>query len=150
MADILLAWSIALASGDFTVSQGGLSCSQSGADDLRTAVLVSLFTDRRVPADYKFASSDTDPRGWWADTYTGDLIGSRLWTLNRAKSTDNSVLQLAKTYCIEALQWLLDDDIAASVTVQTSWINASALGLLVTIVKPSGQTFGFAYTWAGF
>lgn len=151
MTDILLQWNPALAQGDWNTAQGGIAVSQTGSDDLKTAVLVSLFTDRRAGPDYKPPDSDTDPRGWWADTYTGTPIGSLLWTLRRAKKAANvDVLAQARTFCVQALQWLLDDGIAAAVDVTTFWFVPGAMGITVSITKPSGEAFGYAWTWQGF
>lgn len=153
--DILIDWSPALFSGDWTIANGSVAVSQTGSDDLKTAVLVSLFTDGVAPVDYVGPNGDTDPRGWWADTYEQSTIGSKLWLLSRAKKTDQTtILAQAKTYCLEALQWLLDDGIAAAVNVTTFWFRPGtgtlALGITVSIVKPSGQTNGYSWTWQGF
>lgn len=149
--DILLEWNPALAAGDWTIANGGIASSQTGSDDLKSAVLVSLFTDRVAPVGYVGPNGDTDPRGWWGDTYEASPIGSRLWMLARAKKTNSTtILQQARTYCLEALQWLLDDGIAASVSVNTFWFTSTALGITVSIKKPAGQAFGYAWTWKGF
>ncbi len=151
MADILVTWNPALAAGDWSIAAGGIAASQTGADDLRTAVLVSLFTDRVAPAGYVGPNGDTDPRGWWGDSYEASPIGSRLWMLSRAKKTDNTtILAQAKGYCLEALQWLIEDGIAASIVVNTFWFTPRALGITVSIAKPSGQTNGYSWTWNGF
>jgi len=149
--DILIEWNPALFSGDWAIANGGLAVSQTGSDDLKSAVLVSLFTDRVAPAGYVGPGGDTDPRGWWGDTYEASPIGSRLWMLARAKKSDQTtLLSLAKTYCTEALQWLLDDGIAASIAVNTFWFKPDAMGITISIAKPSGQTNGFSWVWKGF
>ena len=149
--DIVVEWSSALASGDWSIASGGIASSQTGSDDLKTAVLVSLFTDRVAPAGWTPPANDPDPRGWWGDTYEDNPIGSRLWMLGRAKKTDaTALLQQAKGYCSEALQWLFDDGIATSVAVNTFWVTPTALGITVSITKPSGQSFAYAWSWQGF
>ena len=151
MTDILVTWNPMLASGDWSIASGGIAASQSGADDLRTAVLVSLFTDRLAPAGYVGPNGDTDPRGWWGDTYETSPIGSRLWMLSRAKKTDSAtILAQAKDYCNEALQWLLDDGVVAAVAINTFWLTPTALGITVSITKPGGQSFAYAWSWQGF
>ena len=55
---------------------------------LRSAVLISLFTDRRAePGD---VPEGEDPRGWWADVLgeEGDRIGSRLWLIDRFEADE--------------------------------------------------------------
>jgi len=102
---------------------------------LRTAVMLSLFIDRRANADDVILDGTTNRRGWWADTN-----GSRLWLLSREKET-GSTLQRARDYALEALQWLIDDGIASSVDVQAEWAKQGVLGLLVTIKKADGSRF---------
>ena len=151
MADILLTWNPALAAGDWSIAAGTLAATQAGAQDLQNAVLVSLFTDRVAPADYVFPDGNTDPRGWWADSFNAAPIGSLLWTLARAKKTDTqALLRQAEGFCLDALQWLLDGGVAAAVDVLCTWFQGSALGIAVTITKPSGDVFPFSWTWAGF
>lgn len=117
---------------------------------LHTAVVVSLFSDRRAEADDPLPGSD-DRRGWWADAYPdidGDLIGSRLWLLAREKQTDE-VLNRAREYAQEALQWLIDDGIAQRVTVTAEHVRQGVLGLLVEIQRPAGNAveYRFNYLW---
>lgn len=86
--------------------------------------------------DNEIPDGTGDRRGWWADMALPlanappptDLIGSRLWLLSRRKLTEQTRLD-AITYCIEALQWLLDDGLAAAVDVQATW-NADTIGRL--------------------
>ena len=126
----------------------GLDLALAGADlatesGLRSAVVVSLFTDRRANADDEIPDGSNDRRGWWADSYAeieGDLIGSRLWLLQREKQTAN-VLQRAREYSEEALQWLLDDKVATAVSVAAEWVDTGVLGLRVKITLPSGTPF---------
>jgi phage gp46-like protein len=148
--DAALVWNPAQFRGDLSVTSGDLAI----GNDLETAVLISLFTDRIASPDYvPPAGSPADRRGWWGDTYEAQLnyspIGSRLWQLNRAvKSDPKALLNQARDMCNEALQWLLDDQIASSVTVNVTWLASQALGIAVTIIGPSGDQQGFAYSWA--
>jgi len=89
---------------------------------LATAVLMSLFTDRRARKDDLLPDPEgNDRRGWWGDKTgeyreAGDQIGSRLWLLERSKTTSETITQ-AESYATEALQWLIDDGIAVKVDV---------------------------------
>ncbi len=120
-------------------------------DPLTSAVMLSIFTDRRAQSDDALMS-DESPRGWWGDTYaqvSGDLMGSRLWLLRRSKQTTQT-LSAAREYVAEALSWLVADGVASSIDVQTSVASASVMGIVVTITKPQGlQTFNFSYAWDG-
>lgn len=143
MTDIAITWTPDGAHGDWSVSDGVL---ETGSG-LTTAVLVSLFTDRVVSAEEVPAGEDR--RGWWGDTYRAEPLGSRLWTLSRrAKSNATLLLAEAKDMCLEALNWMLEDGVAASVQVQTYWITGDAMGIIVTIREPSGATQQAQYAWA--
>jgi phage gp46-like protein len=116
---------------------------------LQTAVFISLFTDRR--AEEGDESTEEDRRGWWGDTFLpidGDKIGSRLWLLRRQKETEQ-VVALAKFYAEEALQWLIDDNVAESVNVEASILRRGVLLLEIEIVKPDGvQEINYEYVWS--
>lgn len=145
MADIALTFDATAARADWTIAGGLLAT----GGDLQTAVLISLFTDKLLPSDLEPTDGSTDRRGWWGDTYRDGQIGSLLWTLERAvKSNAASLLASAQKICLDALQWLVDDGVAATVTVQTEWIDATALGIVITITEPSGLTSSFRYAWA--
>lgn len=86
--------------------------------DLRTAVIVSLLTDARADAADPVPDA-TDLRGWWGDSFPdvpGDKLGSKLWLCQNMPATQET-LDLAQTYCEEALQWMIDDGIVESVAV---------------------------------
>lgn len=144
--DIAIVWDPTRFRGDWSVTSGDLLI----GNDLETAVLLSLFTDRVASPDYlPPAGSSPDRHGWWGDTYEPSLLGSRLWQLNRAKKTSaTQLLTQAADYCRESLQWLLDDGVAAAVNVQTGWITADAIGIKVQITQPGGLAQSFDYQWA--
>lgn len=118
-------------------------------DGLRTAVLISLFTDRRVSAE-ELPPGETNRRGWWADSIAeepGDQIGSKLWLLEREKQT-SEVLERAREYAEEALQWMIEDSVAASVSVATSYPARGILRIEVEITRPNKETASLAYDYA--
>ncbi len=107
-------------------------------DGLETAVIMSLFTDRRAADDDALPFIDADRRGWWGDSYPdvpNDRIGSRLWLLARSKQTQ-AVLNRAREYAQEALAWLVDDGVASSVTVDAEIVRTGVLGLSIAIQRP--------------
>jgi phage gp46-like protein len=119
--------------------------------DLETAAIISLFTDRLAMADDPLPDpNDGDRRGWWADwEFDGGNIGSRLWLISREKQTED-VRKRAEDYCREALQWMLDDDVADSVEVVAAW-NTRAPGRLdvdVTIIRDRNVLLKRSYSWA--
>lgn len=128
----------------FDLALNGNGSDLATDDGLHTAVLVSLFTDRRANADDVIPDGTDDRRGSWQDQYpdvAGDLQGSRLWLLSREKKRTD-VLQRAQTYAEEALAWLLaDDGVARSVSVTAEWVASGMLGLLVDIRLVNGSRF---------
>ncbi len=146
--DIQIQWDDSLSSGDFSLLANDLESGQS----LQTAVLISLFSDRRGESGDVLPDGQTDRRGWWADAHPdveGDQIGSRLWLLARAKTTPE-VLDRAQDYARESLQWMIDDKVASRVEVTAEFFAPGSLGLTVTITRPTGDAtrFRFGRAWA--
>lgn len=147
LADLALVWDEKLGSADFVVIDSDLA-SDPG---LETAMLLSLFTDRRAePDDVPPSGNPNDRRGWWADQFAaveGDRMGSRLWLLDRSKATNETAL-LAKEYASEALQWMIVDGVAGSINVATEIVGGQ-LQIAITGTRPDGSplTFRFAHVW---
>lgn len=143
-----LGWDKLRASGDLVLgATGGVA----GDDGLATAVLLSLFLDRRAEADDPVENAGLlTRRGWVGDALAipgaapGDRIGSRLWLLARAKQQDET-LRLAEDYAREALDWLLADGLAAAVAVGAAWIARGVMELTVTVTPPAGEPQSFTY-----
>jgi len=118
---------------------------------LLRAVIISLFTHRRARADDLLPSDDM--QGWWGDTFApvaNDQIGSRLWLLSRSKLTTETA-ERAREYALEALQWLLDDGVAARVEVQAARQGLDTLALNVQIFKTTNDLtldVRFANAWS--
>ncbi len=111
----------------------------SGAD-LYTAVLISLFTDAQADPDDIIPDGTTNPRGWWAGS-----IGSKLWLRARSKATPTT-LALVKADIEQALQWLIDDDVVASVDVTTEWTMPTLLGARVVLSRQDGSKIAVAFS----
>lgn len=121
-------------------------------DGLETAVILSLFSDRLAREDDVLPSGD-DRRGWWADAYAedeGDAWGSRLWLLSREKQMAE-VLRRAEEYAREALAWMIEDRVVASVNCQAEVIRDGVLGLTVTMTrgKSMATKYRFEIFWKG-
>lgn len=82
-------------------------------DDLQELVTMSLFTWRRA-LDGDQLPDEASRQGWYGDAE----FGSRLWLLNYQR-LDTAALANAKTYVLEALQWMIDDGIISAVAVET-------------------------------
>jgi phage gp46-like protein len=116
---------------DLSVENGDLS-PESG---LETALILSLFLDRRALADDTLPDETGDRRGWSLDQYgdlEGDQYGSRQWLLARSRDLDN-IAARAKIYSEEAVQWLVDDGVADRVEVAVERLQAGWLGYSVTV-----------------
>lgn len=141
MADLALALDPATGAFDAFVLGGDLAADNS----LRTAVLISLLTDREAPD-----ADAGDRRGWWGDALsdrTGDRIGSHLWLLARERATPQ-VAERAVRYAREALAWMTDDRVARRVDVTAEYRSIERLDLLVTVHGPAGpERLQFALLW---
>jgi phage gp46-like protein len=151
MTDIALIWDPARAAADVAVAQGDLV----REDGLRTAVLISLFTDALARPDDVIPDGGDDRRGWWGDTPVDgaepDPIGSRLWLLVREKRTEET-RRRAETYASDALAWLVTDGVAAAVDAVATWggDRGDQLRLVVTIDRQRGGRASreeFAVQW---
>lgn len=140
-------WNAAAMGGDVEVVAGTLAHDET----LRTAILISLFTDRRAEPDDELPDGAAgDRRGWLGDalsTVEGDRIGSRLWLLKRRKQTEET-RRLAEDYCREALAWLVEDEIATAIAVEAAWIRSGVLACRVAVSVPDGSTQTFSYNVA--
>ena len=117
-------------------------------DGLETAVIISLFTDRRV-SEQQLPDLAVSKRGWWGDMFSdidGDQIGSRLWTIERRKRTDET-LRLYEDFAKEALDWLIEDGVASTITVLAAYDSqGQAVGEII-ITRPSGATSRYDANW---
>lgn len=146
MSDIATFWNVNNLRGDWTVTNSTLA----DGNDLTTAVIISLFTDRAAQPGDVIPDGSNDPRGWWGDNQPDGntvLIGSRLWLISRAKQTQDT-LQKAVTYAKEALQWMITDGVAVNVLVDAQWNAPGFLAMVVTIQKKDGTTEAVNFNWA--
>lgn len=118
---------------------------------LATAIYLSLFTDAPARPGDVIPDGSTDGRGWWGDytpRFDGDRIGSRLWLLERAKRTAENI-RLVQDYGAEALQWLVTDGVASTVSVTAVARGSDAVKLTVVVTAPDGKNSQFHYVWDG-
>lgn len=146
--DIKINWNTSLMYGDINAKGGDLEIDNG----LTTAVIISLFTDRKANEDDPLPDSNNlNKRGWWGDKVfeyaEDDRIGSRLWLLEREK-TAIDVISKAKIYTEEALQWLIDDEIASNIDVtveRQGEIGNEILAIGIKIYKTDGRTIPLNY-----
>ena len=159
MTDLALAWNDQTFSADLLLSAGALATD----DGLRTAIMISLFTDARAGEDAALPEAGIDRRGWWGDQFAEgagpdagtasdrNRIGSLLWLLGRAKSTQAN-LMLVRQSAEAALAWLVRDGVAARVAVQVEAQTVEGghrrLAIGVDLFRPTGpDRQRFDFTW---
>lgn len=144
LGDVALVWSEATFDADLALIDHDIA-SDLG---LATAVMLSLFLDRRAEDDDVPPSGDpNDRRGWWADQFAsvdGDRIGSRLWLLDRSKITGETGRR-AEEYVREALAWMVEDRVVASIGVEIE-LTKSALLIGVTLARPGRDAVNFRFS----
>jgi len=122
-------------------------------DGLETAVIISLFTDRRASAEQiPVELPQDDLRGYWGDISNAtpsDQTGSLLWLLAREKQLPQ-VLSRAQQYCREALAWMVEDLVATRVEVTAQFVAQGWMLILVDIFRPTGSPvrYRFNYEWS--
>ncbi|WP_256813820.1 MULTISPECIES: phage GP46 family protein [unclassified Serratia (in: enterobacteria)] len=143
MSDISSFWDVERLAADWREGRGDLV----SGDDLQTAIIISLFTDR-VARDDDDIDGD-DRRGWWGDADEENDIGSRLWLLRRQKLTQ-AVAQKAEDYSREALQWLVTDGVVSSFSVATQIVYPRRLNMVIRYQRPGNSNdtdMRFFWVW---
>ena len=124
-------------------------------DSLQTAIILSLFTDRRASADDALPLNETNRRGWVGDEFmaTGpgnarDDWGTRLWLCYIGKATGD-VPAFAEFTCREGLQWLVRDGIASRIAVTAQWVGerADRLAVRPQIYQPGRSSPVYDVLW---
>jgi len=119
------------------LNPGGLDAS----DQLASAVYISLFTDRKAPEGWR--PEVADRRGWWGDGVAPEgeepfALGSHLWLLRNEVATEENTVA-ARQYAQEALAWMVDERVAASVTVESGLIVEPPRGIWLRILITDRQ-----------
>ena len=152
MLDVALIWNNRSGSADFDLVNGDLATDPG----LQTALIISLFSDRLAAAGDVLPDNSSDRRGFWGDLpvdpaaqaagpSAADLTGSRLWLLDRALQTQET-LRLAESYAEEALAWMVSDGVVGRVTALASFTGAGRMQLLVTLFQAGARSeYAFAF-----
>ena len=141
MSDIASFWNVDEMFADWQKGLGELTT----GNDLQTAILDSLFTDRLARADDDY--EDSDRRGW-GDSGEESQLGSRLWLLRRKKLTPD-VAKKAEEYSSEALNWLKVDGVVSEVIPVARIVLPDRLNLIIRYQAPEKdwQEFRFYWIW---
>lgn len=111
----------AMAGADEPQNRGGLRAKAA----LHTAIIISLFTDKRIANDHPlfYLVEDGDPRGWFGDgvDVRSDLhetdMGSLLWVFERAHLNEE-IRRWVEIVALEALTPLINQGVAIRIDVQ--------------------------------
>lgn len=131
-------WDKAAGLGDWRVAPATDKANPRGLDasgQIASAVVLSLFTDRRAPEGWR--PDVADRRGWWGDAVAPDgeepeAYGSLLWTLKNERVLPQ-IATLARAYAEEALAWMLRDRVASRVVVTTGVIAEPDRGIWLAV-----------------
>lgn len=139
---------------DFDLAEADLGAAEDGGveegHELETAVLVSLFTDRRVDESELppgVSGSQVDRAGWWGDAYAeeeGDEIGSRLWLLEHGIDLPDAPVR-ARSYTLEALEWMVTDGVARSVEATATRVRPGHIEIRPTITLTDGTVLRYGF-----
>jgi len=111
---------------------------------LETSVLISLFSNGRA-SDADILPQGFDTRGgWWGTALDPKVTLSRRWLLGRSK-IDQTTLKLCEQYDKDALQWMVDDNIAASIDSIAVRGGINQINSIVTINRKEADTMRFKY-----
>lgn len=119
---------------------------------LETAILLSIFTDKRATQEAVEIAGVSDLRGWWGDGFSGiagDQIGSFLWLLERAKIVPQMLTQ-AESYIRDALAWMLEDGLVKSISASVIRAGLEGIQLDIIVQRPERSevvTFKYYYNW---
>lgn len=121
------------------------------ADDLQTAVEISLFSDRRardseVDTIQAGRKQRVSRKGYWANSFKENIQGSALWILYRGKRSQET-LELGEKTATESLQHLVTNGVASKAAVECSF-DGENLVVVAIITKPDGQEkFNYSFAW---
>jgi phage gp46-like protein len=119
---------------------------------LESVVALCLFTNAEATTKEITAAGLDEQEGWWAEADSirdpsRPRMGSKLWLLKREK-TISATLRRGEGYAYDALRWLIDVKIAASITVRMTVLRpGGVVGLDVTIVRPEKVLPPFKHLW---
>ncbi len=137
---------------DLQATAAGLEQPASLYDRLTSAVVVSLFSDRRAAVDDPLPDPAADRRGWVGDALSPGAtgaggaylsaarLGSRLWLLKREKQTE-ATRRRAEDYAREALAWLVEDGHATAIDVTAAWVRRGVLALQVELTLSTTERY---------
>lgn len=127
---------------DISVANDGFSLTRDVG--FETAVLISLFSNRRALPGETLPDPSLGKGGWWANELIDGDIGSHIWLLMRSTISQDTVTNLRR-YNEEGLKWMVEDGIASYIEAEVIRAGLYQLNTAVKIVKLSGEEVFFKY-----
>lgn len=127
---------------DVVLSAAADAIDASRDHDFETAVLLSLYTDRRVEASE--VPDGVDRGGWWGASFPkvdGDIEGSRFWLLFAyGGSANEENRRRSEEYATEALSWMIEDSIAEEIEPTAFIVASDLIEVSIRFKLSTGQT----------
>ena len=107
-------------------------------DSFDTYILVALFTDAR--ASESEVARPERRRGWVGNEYTpGFEMGGKLWLWTEQRRLTRSTINGIQSAAIDALQSMVEEDLAVAVRNARAVVEDDGLSLEVDILRPGSQ-----------
>lgn len=130
-----LDWHIDPATGDIATT-----------GSLESAVIISLFTDKRAPETW---TRTEDKRGWCLHDADDEYeMGSLLWTLWYIPTqTTDDYTNLVKGMVEDSLRWLIDENIVQTIDVTVTMVTTDACQITINLIQPT-ESSQYSYMWS--
>jgi phage gp46-like protein len=119
----------------------------ASAEGFETAIATSYFTDAR--ADAVQVQEAQNRRGWVGNILyldNGREIGGLLWVLDQARITEDT-LNFAKSFAMDCLQWMTDDNVARSVEVIVEQTDPRSIKIFTNITTVDNTVLRYVTLW---
>lgn len=116
-----------------------ITAPMNSKEGMTHAVLQSIYNHGPSTQNDRARMANTERGGSWNQELL-EIVGSRDWTLQREKLTEQT-LSLAKRFYQESLQWLVNENYASDVTVSVWQAAPNQMSRTVVITLVDGEKF---------
>lgn len=109
------------------------------------SILISLGTDAKAEEGDILPQGEENKNGWFGSILLGFNLGSKDWLLSRSKISEETIA-LKKQYTLQALSWMVGDQIAENIEVQVVRNGKGRLDTKCLIVRQKKPNVYFKYT----
>ncbi|MCK5602308.1 phage GP46 family protein [Candidatus Pacearchaeota archaeon] len=106
-----------------------------GSNSIDTAILMSLFTDKRATASE--IQEGGQRRGWFGNAFNDDVtyeVGSKLWIHSNQGRMNNALLNDLNDKALDCLQWMLEDNVVSDIQVDSEILDTQEVQLNLKFV----------------